>query len=262
VVHAQVAQVVQKAKAGDPKAQSQVKTIKAGMIADKQKTAAVKTNAMVARTVATHEKRKLLALGGSPIGLFSRIKVPTMASMRARAWSPFTFGADAVGLKWPKPRQKNYFIGAAAGVPPAIPGVPPDVLVALTASSNTFGIPPMVAASVIAAAKSGDPKARKELNDAARVYKAAQKGDPVARKQLAAVAADMKSGYAPAAQKAAVMSAAIGATKGKKNFDRRKAAQASRNTRAVAAAVVPTPLARACDPVWKCPISFGRTLWS
>lgn len=261
-VRRQVAAIVGQAKAGNPKAKRQVSTIRAGIVADKQKTAAVKTNAMVARAVATHEKRKLVALGVSPIGLFSKIRVPSLAALKARAQSPITFGGTFVG------RSKQTFVGRSkqtfvGNVPPGIPGVPPDIMVALTASSNTFGIPPAVAASVIAAAKSGDPKARKELNDAARVYKAAQKGDPVARKQLAAVAADMKSGYAPAAEKAAVMSAAIGATKGKANYDKRQKAAAAQKSRAVAAAVVQTPLASPCTPIWKCPISFGgRTLWS
>lgn len=282
VVRAQVAQVVRSAKAGDPKAKRQVSTIKAGIIADKQKLAAVKTNAMVARTVASHEKRKLIALGVSPIGMFSRVCLPKLLSKKP--WSPFSFGNEVVGAfnfqggVGAFNFQGSNVVGAdkgkakaspkgkptASNVPPSIPGVPPDILVALTASANTLGVPPAVAASVVAAAKSGDPKARQELNEAARVYKAAQKGDPVARKQLAAVAADMKSGYAPAAQKAAVLSAAIGTTKGAANFKRRKV-QAARQ-HAMATAHLPpqmTPVA-ACagKAAWMCPISFGRTLWS
>jgi hypothetical protein len=86
----------------------------------------------------------------------------------------------------------------------------------------------MVAASVIAAAKSGDPQAKKELIEASKVYKAAQKGDPSAKRQMASVAADMKAGYAPAAQKAAVLAAAVGTTKGGKNYKMRKMVQQRR----------------------------------
>jgi len=113
-----------------------------------------------------------------------------------------------------------------AQVPPPIPGEPTDVLVATTASANTMGVPPAVAASVIAAAKAGDKGAKKELADAKKVWTAAQKGDPMALKQIAAVKKDHAAGYAPASQKAAALAAAAGHSKGWTNWKTRKAKEA------------------------------------
>jgi hypothetical protein len=110
----------------------------------------------------------------------------------------------------------------ASQAPPPIPGEPPDVLIAVTAAANAMGVPPAVAASTIAAAKSGDKGARHELQRALTVYEAARKGDPVALRQIAAVRRDTKLGDPTAAQKAAFLAAATGSKKGWSLFKRRK----------------------------------------
>ena len=107
-------------------------------------------------------------------------------------------------------------------IPSSIPGEPPDVQVAIAAAAKSMGVPPAVAGSVIAAAHAGDKNAQKELNQAEEVYRAAQRGDPMAKKAMAKVVADAKGGYAPAAQKAAVMAAAVGTLKGRAMWQSRK----------------------------------------
>lgn len=94
-------------------------------------------------------------------------------------------------------------------------------MIAITAAANTMGVPPAVAASTLAAAKSGDKKAQKELEQALSVYQSAHKGDPVALRQIASVKKDMAAGYAPAAVKAAFLSAAAGASKGARTYKSR-----------------------------------------
>lgn len=113
------------------------------------------------------------------------------------------------------PQNKN-------SVLPPIPGTPVDVNVATAAAARTMGVPPAVAASTIAASKAGDPQAKRGLAEAARVYNAAKKGDPIAKQQIARVKDDTKAGYAPAAQKAVFLAAAVGQSKGKKNAAARK----------------------------------------
>lgn len=110
----------------------------------------------------------------------------------------------------------------ASQAPPPIPGEPPDVLIAVTAAANAMGVPPAVAASTIAAAKSGDKEARQELQRALTVYEAARRGDPIALRQIAAVRRDAKLGDPTAAQKAAFLAAATGSKKGWSLFKQRK----------------------------------------
>jgi hypothetical protein len=114
-------------------------------------------------------------------------------------------------------------------IPSSIPGEPPDVQVAIAAAAESMGVPPAVAGSVIAAAHAGDKNAKRGLDQAEAVYRAAQKGDPVAKQAMAAVVADAKSGYAPAAQKAAVMAAAVGTLKGRALWQDRKAKEGKKN---------------------------------
>jgi len=206
------------AKNGNKKAIHQNATIKAGALADHQRLDALHVDAKIKRkraNIALAVFHRTLKIGGPATGLFSK-------------WQPGKGGIITVGADAPKIMPKSKKVVDNGNIPPPIPGVPPDVLVALTAASNTFGVPPMVAASVIAAAKSGDPQAKKELIEASKVYKAAQKGDPSAKRQMASVAADMKSGYAPAAQKAAVLAAAVGTAKGGKNYKMRQRVQQRR----------------------------------
>ena len=166
--------------------------------------------------------KKALAVGGPPTGRFSKWKVTPAVQI----------GADA-------PAKKPIPVPVGAKGYPKIKGVPPDVIIAISAASNTFGIPPEVSASVVQAAQSGDKRAQKDLKDAAKVYKAAQKGDPAAQRQMKAVAADMKSGYAPAAQKAAVLAAAVGTTKGMANYNRRQSI-ADANSKAARTLTIPS----------------------
>ena len=225
VVLARVNSIMGAAKAGNKKARYQAQTIKGGAIADAQRKNAVRTNASVhhVQAVLAWKKvlKKSLAIGGPATGRFSQ-------------WKPFPavqVGEDAPAKPIPVPMgAKNY---------PKIKGVPPDVIVAISAASNTFGIPPAVSASVVQAAQAGDKRAQKDLKDAAKVYKAAQKGDPAAQRQMKAVAADMKSGYAPAAQKAAVLAAAVGTTKGMDNYKRRQA-NALSNAQSARTLVIPS----------------------
>lgn len=207
------------AASGDRKAKAQARTIRAGAIADSQRVQAFRTNASVASVRAYGKWRRLLKkavrVGVSPIGALEGVRTPR---------SLVSVGADA-------PRKQTSPTkgppASCSAYPPPIPGVPNDVIVAITAASNSLGVPPAVAASVVAAARSGDKKAQGELVSASRVYKAAQKGDPVAMRQMKGIAADMKTGYAPAAQKAAIMAAAVGSRKGAQNFERRKKARAA-----------------------------------
>jgi hypothetical protein len=241
------------AKKGDPKAQHQNAVIKAGALADHQRLDALHTHAVVTRKRADMAHavfRRVLKVGGAPTGAFAK-------------WDPtkkgiITIGADggkATGNSPQATGQKTQTQKGQAQNYPAIPGVPADVIVALTAASNTFGVPPAVAASVITAARAGDPTAKKELVDASRVYKAAQLGDPTAKRQMAAVIADMKSGYAPAAQKAAVMAAAVGTTKGTKNLKMRKKVQENLTQRYAAADISKQMFP---DSVW--PASFFKII--
>jgi hypothetical protein len=194
--------------------------------------------------------RKALRVGGSPTGRFA-------------AWKPYKKGSIiSIGADADPATKKAAKVKSKALLPalPPIPGVPNDVLVALTAASNSMGVPPEVAASVVAAARAGDPTAKKELADAARVYKAAQKGDPVAKKQMAAVVSDMKTGYGPAAQKAAVMSAAVGTVKGTKNFQLRQKAKAESARRFAAAkpvSALPESFLHPSSPWYAKILSYG-----
>jgi hypothetical protein len=337
---AKVAAIVGAAKAGNPRAKKQLKTIRAGHVAGVQRNAAVQSNAVVQRQRA---KRSAAAMNGDMSALCYPNRRHHRHHHRRRGgggqwgpnqnqnWCNQNQNWNNRGSNWNQNQGEG---GYPPGRGPSVPGqgggyvnwikrcyggannptytpssstcytnVSPsctlgpinisgdskgpnmankkqglgasaDVAVALKAASATFGLPPEVGASVLQAANAGDPTAQKELVEATKVYKAAQKGDPVALKQMNDVMRDMKAGYAPAAQKAAVMSAAVATDKGTKNYKMRqahaaKAARGKTGTRPVLASrgsmMTPAyapPATSYPKSFWEIlkPISFGTPL--
>lgn len=127
---------------------------------------------------------------------------------------------------------------AALAVPPPIPGEPIDVMVAITAAANTMGVPPAVAVSTLAAAKTGDKNAKRELGAAKAVYEAARKGDAIAMAQMSKAQEAAKTGDPEALRKLAFLAAATGSVKGWENFKSRKGGEVKAIEKRVKAAVV------------------------
>jgi hypothetical protein len=185
--------IAQRANAGDMKSRQLLSTMKAGLLAENQLFGTHASNLAAKENIVRKNWAKVRNLLRMPK---SGLNISGSASV---------CGADA----------KKALGKTSPDIITPIPGEPPDVLVAITAAANSMGIPPAVAGSVVAAARAGDKTAQAELNQAETVYKAAQKGDPVAQKAVAQVTKDAKSGYAPAARKAATLAAAVGLVKGR-----------------------------------------------
>jgi hypothetical protein len=199
--------IAAKAKKGDPKSRQLMGTMKAGVAAERQLLAthdsnlAAKEN-IVRKSWARVHQLQSLAKSAAVSGAGSKISKNSLAKAQSKV--PSKAGV------------------VSSQIPSSIPGEPPDVQVAIAAAASSMGVPPAVAGSVIAAAHAGDKNAKRELDQAEAVYRAAQKGDAVAKKAMAKVVADAKSGYAPAAQKAAIMAAAVGTLKGRAMWQSRK----------------------------------------
>lgn len=134
-------------------------------------------------------------------------------------------------------------------VPVTIPGEPVDVMVAITGAAKSFGIPPEVAVSALAAAKAGEKDAQKKLADAEKLYASASEGDPTAVKQIAGIAKGAKAKKGPEAQAAAFLAAAIGSEKGWSLYKKRKLSRYPTQN-AILATVSPGLSAAARRPKW------------